>query len=242
MQKKLEEFVARIPDFTSLRPGQQLEFFAYFLTEVLKEDGISSRRIHDCFDELRIPAYSNIPAYIIANSQAYRDKPPIFVRIKGKTYLHRERSATLASRLKGSHLVVAVKTDLRDLLPKIKDPNQKTFLEEALACFEVKAYRAAIIMVWILTVDHLSTTSSRVIFPPLTKFWLRIPTSVSKFPRSAYKMISRKFPKANSSNSAGLRRSYRMTFAKSWTRSSASVTHAPTRQVLPFQKRRPLTS
>jgi hypothetical protein len=155
LQEKLEAFVARIPDFASLSPARQLQFFAYFLTDVLREDGISGRRIQQCFDDLHIPAYSNIRAYVSTHTTRSPGKSPLFVRIKGKTYLHREFSATLASRLKGSHLVVAVKSDLRDLLPRIKDPNQKTFLAEALACFEVKAYRASIIMTWILAMDHL---------------------------------------------------------------------------------------
>ncbi|MFL6513944.1 MAG: hypothetical protein ACJ8M1_02865 [Chthoniobacterales bacterium] len=52
--------------------------------------------------------------------------------------------------------MVGVKTDLRNLLAKIKSPNQEGFLSEALACLEVKAYRASIIMVWLLAIDHLT--------------------------------------------------------------------------------------
>jgi hypothetical protein len=155
LKPELESFVARVPHFSSLSPARQLEYFAYFLTEIRREDGISSARIEECFDILRLSKYSNIYAYIANHSRKSKISPPIFVRIKGKYYLHREHSAKLASNLKGSHLVVAVKSALRDLLPRIKDPNQKTFLAEALACFEVKAYRAAIIMVWILAMDHL---------------------------------------------------------------------------------------
>jgi hypothetical protein len=155
LKPELESFVARVPDFSSLTPAAQLEYFAYFLTEIRREEGISSARIEECFDVLRLPKYSNIHAYVANHSRKSKTRPPVFVRIKGKCYLHREQSAKLASSLKGSHLVVAVKSDLRDLLPKIQDPNQKSFLEEALACFEVKAYRASIIMVWILAMDHL---------------------------------------------------------------------------------------
>ncbi|MCH8304248.1 MAG: hypothetical protein IIB94_03860 [Candidatus Marinimicrobia bacterium] len=41
------------------------------------------------------------------------------------------------------------------MLTKIKDPNEKNFLQEAINCYEVDARRASIIMVWNLTISHL---------------------------------------------------------------------------------------
>jgi hypothetical protein len=203
LKPELESFVARVPHFSSLSPARQLEYFAYFLTEIRREDGISSARIEECFDILRLSKYSNIYAYIANHSRKSKISPPIFVRIKGKYYLHREHSAKLASNLKGSHLVVAVKSALRDLLPRIKDPNQKTFLAEALACFEVKAYRATIIMVWILPWTTFFNTFSHIASLRLTKSWLQIPISESRFLRSAHETIFLKSPRANSANFVG---------------------------------------
>lgn len=156
MKDKLELFANRVPDFAALPPARQLEYFAYFLTEILREDGVSGPRLRECFDALRVPPYSNIPAYLAKHSKKSKTNPPIFVRVKGNSYLNREFAAKLGSSLKGSHLVVGVKSDLRDLLPRIKNANQQGFLSEALACLEVKAYRASIIMVWLLAIDHLT--------------------------------------------------------------------------------------
>jgi hypothetical protein len=49
----------------------------------------------------------------------------------------------------------SVSNVLRDLLPKVNSLEQKTFLEEAILCYEVKTYRAAIVMTWLLTMDVL---------------------------------------------------------------------------------------
>jgi len=37
----------------------------------------------------------------------------------------------------------------------VKNPLENDFLNEAIDCFEIGAYRASIVMVWNLTVDHL---------------------------------------------------------------------------------------
>jgi hypothetical protein len=46
-----------------------------------------------------------------------------------------------------------VSKHLRDL--KLPHPDQQVFLQEAIACLEVSAFRAAIVMTWVLTYDHL---------------------------------------------------------------------------------------
>jgi hypothetical protein len=44
---------------------------------------------------------------------------------------------------------------LRSLTGKLLLTPERDFLDEAIKCYEAKAYRAAIIMVWILAMDHL---------------------------------------------------------------------------------------
>lgn len=44
---------------------------------------------------------------------------------------------------------------LRDLLMKVENDEKNQFLSEAVKCFEVGAWRAAIVMVWNFTMDHM---------------------------------------------------------------------------------------
>jgi hypothetical protein len=44
---------------------------------------------------------------------------------------------------------------LRALLSHVNNSAENEFLKEAIDCFEVEAYRASIIMVWNLTMDHI---------------------------------------------------------------------------------------
>jgi hypothetical protein len=50
---------------------------------------------------------------------------------------------------------VQVATDLRALLNKINDSDTRAFVEEAVACFELELYRAAVVMSWLAAVDVL---------------------------------------------------------------------------------------
>ncbi|HTM55126.1 MAG TPA: hypothetical protein VL175_13915 [Pirellulales bacterium] len=50
---------------------------------------------------------------------------------------------------------IVVDKQLTDLLPKLTDAEERGYLEEALACFRIKAYRAAIVMTWNVAYGHL---------------------------------------------------------------------------------------
>jgi hypothetical protein len=50
---------------------------------------------------------------------------------------------------------IAASKLLTDLPAKVPNLAERAFLEEAINCYKVKAYRAAIVMTWNLTYDHL---------------------------------------------------------------------------------------
>jgi hypothetical protein len=50
---------------------------------------------------------------------------------------------------------VAVSKLLTDLVGKVPDLAEQSFLAEAIKCYRVEAYRACIVMVWNVTYNHL---------------------------------------------------------------------------------------
>ena len=46
-------------------------------------------------------------------------------------------------------------TDLRGLLPKVKDEATRLFVEEAVQCYELELYRSAVVMAWLAAVHVL---------------------------------------------------------------------------------------
>ena len=58
----------------------------------------------------------------------------------------------------GSHLVTGpsvVALQLRNLLPRLADPETRAFVEESVACYENKLYRAAVVLSWVGAVSVL---------------------------------------------------------------------------------------
>jgi len=79
----------------------------------------------------------------------------VFIRHKNGYVFHRDAFRILERKFSESKPKRKTLKTLRDLLKKINDKNKKEFLEEAVSCYEIKAYRASIIMTWLLVMDHL---------------------------------------------------------------------------------------
>jgi hypothetical protein len=54
-----------------------------------------------------------------------------------------------------SPAAVQVATDLRNLLTNVKDDDTRSFVEEAVQCYELELYRSAIVMSWLAAVHVL---------------------------------------------------------------------------------------
>jgi hypothetical protein len=61
----------------------------------------------------------------------------------------------LDEKLGGRPATAYVSKLLVELPARLPEQVERTFLEEAIACFRAKAFRAAIVMTWNLTFDHL---------------------------------------------------------------------------------------
>ncbi len=70
-------------------------------------------------------------------------------------YLEHGTREALDNKYGQHETTIAVSRMLRDLPGKISDEAEKLFLSEAVTCYKNRAFRAAIIMAWNLTYDHL---------------------------------------------------------------------------------------
>ncbi len=139
------EFVEQISAFSSKPAPYLIEAFAWYLHEVRKRERVSTSDLALCFDAAHIPRPSNISSSL---AKLCNRKPPRFIR-DSKGY----RMSVHARKELGELLPVratAVKTTrlLTELLTRISDSSQKTFLQETLVCFKNHAYRAAVVMAW----------------------------------------------------------------------------------------------
>lgn len=67
--EELELFIFRIPAFKEKTAAQLIDYFAFYLQQVCKQNVFSATQIRKCFDSLSLQPYSNIPSYLSRNSE-----------------------------------------------------------------------------------------------------------------------------------------------------------------------------
>jgi hypothetical protein len=145
-------FYGGIKDARSLKPTDLVGYFAYFLTVESDESVAATAAIEECFRACDLSPPKNIPAYL---SKSLSGKNARFVKVKGGYRLQRAYRDEIAANLGASVSVAQTSAELRKLETKFPHGVEKGFLKELVDCFEVGANRAAIVMCWILVLDHL---------------------------------------------------------------------------------------
>lgn len=146
----IEDYVDLVEDFDSLSQKEQVKLIAFFLTITNSQDEFTTSEITSAFINNNLSAPGNVSHQLALLSKA---KPPTLVKKGSGFTFHRTAKKILDEQFVGSKHKLHISKTLRDLVPKIKSSEQKVFLEEAIKCFEIQAYRASILMSWLLTMD-----------------------------------------------------------------------------------------
>lgn len=154
-KEELDKFTSNVKDFFTLKSSDQIDYFVYFLTVESNCPTTQGTPIRECFILSEITPYSNISQYLTINLKAKEKPYPKFLRIKDGYQLHRSAKSLIEENIIKKPFKAKVSQDLRQLLDHVKNPIENEFFKEAINCFEISAYRASIVMVWNLTLDHL---------------------------------------------------------------------------------------
>lgn len=152
MNLTVNELLNRVSDFDDLTQKEQVKLVAFFHCVEHNKERFTQSDIKDEFDKQKLLQPSNLSREF---SKLSKLKPPIVVSNGNGIAFHRTAKKNLEESFLGLKHRQDVSIVLRDLLDKISGNEQKLFLEEAISCFEIKSYRAAIILTWLLTVDTL---------------------------------------------------------------------------------------
>lgn len=151
--ENLEEFVSKFDDFSKWDPRKQIDYIGYFLT-ITGSKSFTAKNIQDCFHKLSLRNYNRTAQYLSENASDSKNGKYIKAKVGGYR-LERRIFDEINTLVKNEPVKIQVSTQLTDLVSKIKNSNEKSFLTEAINCYRVEAYRATIVLVWILTIDHL---------------------------------------------------------------------------------------
>lgn len=147
----VQDFVSTMPGFYSKSAVDQLLALAWFAEARQQRASFDSAYLRQCFRDAGVDA----PDMSVYLPRLAAKKPPQLVKEKGGYKLAGAVRRALDTRLGGDPITFAVAKTLSDLPARLPDIAEREFLAEALNCYRVRAYRAAIIMAWNLTYDHM---------------------------------------------------------------------------------------
>ncbi|MES2566224.1 MAG: hypothetical protein V4565_05125 [Bacteroidota bacterium] len=152
MHKNYGHFIESIENFDSSSQLEQVKYISYFYCIINGVEEITATVVGDVFDTENLSRPGNVSDCL---SKLSNKNPPVLIK-KGNIYrFHRTIKKELDSIYLDKKHIQETSKALRELLLKVISPQQKSFLEEAIVCYEVKAYRASIVMTWLLTIDVL---------------------------------------------------------------------------------------
>lgn len=151
-EDKLKKFVIGIHDFADLKLEDQIVYFGYYLEDEEKVASFNHLNIDECFSIVSLPKPLNILSRL--RKLVAKPKQRLVTHEGGYKISYNERTK-LNEIVKGDIPYISISKKLNDL-PKLLSKNaEKTFLVEAIKCYRIKAWRAVLVLVWILTIDHL---------------------------------------------------------------------------------------
>lgn len=155
MIDSIADYIQRVDKFSDLKASEMIDHFVYYLQIHKAQVSVFPKQIAECFDCLHIPRYSNVSSYLSANCKKVRGQQKFIKNKDGGYKLTRKTLDQLEKSASIDSPVIVTNVSLRELADKIQNPSEKVYLEEAILTFEAGAYRASILMVWLLAVDHL---------------------------------------------------------------------------------------
>lgn len=150
--EQLDLYASRLEGFAEWNQLKQVDYLAYFLSLRPETASFASKDIQKCFDVLALRPYQRLAVYLSENAGKKDGK---YVKTAKGYRLERAAFDAIRKVVDSEPKRAHVSQQLADLIPKLKDSQERGFLEEAIRCYRVEAFRAAIVMSWTLTIDHL---------------------------------------------------------------------------------------
>jgi hypothetical protein len=151
----IDVFIQQVNNFQEMSSSEKIDYFVYYILVILKKDDVAAKDIDELFNCCHLVRYSNTSAYLLRNTSGTKKKRVKFIKTKTGYILERTFQEEISKTLQKHPLKIETSRELRDLLNGINSKVEQDFLKEALDCYEIGARRAAIVLVWILTINHL---------------------------------------------------------------------------------------
>lgn len=143
----LEEFVEPIPEFDHLSVSTQTDLLALY-QKLHGTTAVTASLLASFRESLHLPVHSRLPQYLSEQTKRSKGKIGRYVKTKLGYALERAYSQSLSASHLGRQASRQLAQELRGALASISDVAVRTYLEEAIGCFEQNHFRSSIVMEW----------------------------------------------------------------------------------------------
>jgi hypothetical protein len=150
---ELDEFTAAVPGFALLSHPDKILHFGWFLHTHRNKEYFDQAAIRSCYKKLSMQE----PNFSDQFTRLINKRPKVLLKEASGYRLEHAIRRKLDKKYGEHETTIAVSQMMKDLIGKVSDQSEKLFLSEAMKCYHIKAFRAAIVMAWNLAYDHLLT-------------------------------------------------------------------------------------
>jgi hypothetical protein len=147
---ELPELIDQVSGFDTAAPRDKIKLFAWWLHTHGGKEHLGPADIRSCFNQVHIDEPPSLATYL-ARMEDGKD----LLKERGQYKLGRAVRSEYDKRYGVHHSVVAVSKILTDLPGQVPNIDERAFLQEALKCYRIEAYRACIVMAWNIAYAHL---------------------------------------------------------------------------------------
>jgi hypothetical protein len=150
----VEQVVRGIEGFTTWPHARRIRVLAWYIHRHEQRDRFTVADLRRLSNDLSLAHPGNYSQQV-----ADLERSGVIVKdgANGGFYLERRARDELDAQLGHRPTRIAVQSLLASLAERVPNLRERAFLTEAVLCFDVGAFRAAIVMTWNLAFDHLCT-------------------------------------------------------------------------------------
>ncbi len=148
----VKEFVALVPGFAGLQHPDKILHFGWHLHTYGIKERFDQAAVRACYRGEHLPE----PNYSEQFKRLVEKRPKVLLQDNGGYRLEHSTRAKLDEKYGEHETTIAVSKLLKELPGKVANEAERIFLKEAISCYHHKNFRAAIIMAWNLTYDHMA--------------------------------------------------------------------------------------
>lgn len=148
----LADYIASIEDFYKADSKDQTDYLAFYLVYHRGLDAFTPKDLVAVCAELNLQPHGRLAPYL---SEQAKSKTGKYIKLTKGYQLHAPFRSELEQRIAKAPVLVALDQELERQIALVADIYERDLLEEAARCYKVKAYRAAVVMIWAVSMSHM---------------------------------------------------------------------------------------